>query len=42
MQFKAGYIADSIAKVITEKKAKLDSNKIAEQNQLLQINGLLQ
>jgi ATP-dependent DNA helicase RecQ len=42
MQFKAGYIADSIAKVITDFKAKLDKNVIVEQNKLLQINGLLQ
>jgi ATP-dependent DNA helicase RecQ len=42
MQFKAGYIADSIAKVITDFKAKLDKNVIEEQNKLLQINGLLQ
>ncbi len=42
MQFKAGYIADSIAKIITEYKSKLDDNNIAEKNKLLQINGLLQ
>jgi len=42
MQFKAGYIADSIAKVITEFKAKLDKNNVVEQTKLLQIKGLLQ
>jgi ATP-dependent DNA helicase RecQ len=42
MQFKAGYIADSIAEVITDTKATLTKNNVAEQNKLLQINGLLQ
>jgi ATP-dependent DNA helicase RecQ len=42
MQFKAGYIADSIAKVITEFKNKLNKSIVAEQTKLLQINGLLQ
>ncbi len=42
MQFKAGYIVDSIAKVVTDFKAKLDRHKPADQNQLDQINGLLQ
>ncbi len=37
MQFKAGYIADSIAKIITDYKAKPDKNKTDEQ-----ISGLLQ
>ena len=38
MQFKAGYIADSIAKVITDFKKNNDLDKI----KLLQIDGLLQ
>lgn len=42
MHFKAGYIADSIAKVITDFKAKLDKHKSADQTQLDQIKGLLQ
>lgn len=42
MQFKAGYIADCIAKVITVFKATLDKHKPADQTQLDQINGLLQ
>lgn len=42
MQFKAGYIVDSIAKVITDFKAKLDKNIPDDQIQLDQINGLLQ
>ncbi len=42
MQFKAGYIVDSIAKVIDDFKAKLDKRKPAEHRQLNQINGLLQ
>lgn len=42
MQFKAGYIVDSIAKVVTDFKAKLDRHKPTDQKQLDQINGLLQ
>lgn len=42
MQFKAGYIVDTIAKVVTDFKAKLDKHKPADQTQLDQINGLLQ
>jgi len=42
MQFKAGYIADSIAKVITEFKAKLNKKNLSDQTKLDQINGLLQ
>ena len=42
MQFKAGYIADSIARVITDFKTTLDKNNLAERTKLLQINGLLQ
>ena len=42
MQFKAGYIVDSIAKVINDFKATLDKHKPADQIQLDQINGLLQ
>jgi len=42
MQFKAGYVADSIAKVITEFKAKLNKKKPSDQTKLDQINGLLQ
>jgi len=42
MQFKAGYIVDSIAKVVTDFKATLDNQKPDDQKQLDQINGLLQ
>jgi len=42
MQFKAGYIVDSIAKVVADFKAKLDRHKPTDQTQLDQINGLLQ
>ena len=42
MQFKAGYIVDVIAKVVTDFKATLDRHKPADQTQLDQINGLLQ
>src|SRR6188768_1988555 len=42
MQFKAGYIVDSIAKVVTDFKATLDKHKPADQAQLDQIKGLLQ
>jgi len=42
MQYKAGYIVDTIAKVVTDFKVKLDKHKPADQNQLDQINGLLQ
>jgi RecQ family ATP-dependent DNA helicase len=41
MQFKAGYIIDTIAKVVTDFKATLDKHKPADQSQLDQINGLL-
>lgn len=42
MQFKAAYIVDAIAKVVTDFKATLDKHKPADQTQLDQINGLLQ
>ena len=42
MQYKAGYIVDSIAKVVTDYKAKLDKHIPADQTKLDQINGLLQ
>ena len=42
MQFKAGYIVDTIAKVVTDFKATLDKHIPADQTQLDQINGLLQ
>ena len=42
MQFKAGYIVDAIAKVITDFKAALNKNVQNERTQLDQINGLLQ
>lgn len=42
MQFKAGYIVDAIAKVVSDFKATLDKHKPADQTQLDQINGLLQ
>lgn len=42
MQFKAGYISDSIAKVITDFKGSLNKRTPAEQTKLDQINGLLQ
>jgi len=42
MHFKAGYIADCIAEVITEFKSTLDENKPAERIQIDQITGLLQ
>jgi len=42
MQFKAGYIVDSIAKVITDFKANLDKNKPNDRTQIDQLNGLLQ
>lgn len=42
MQFKAGYIVDAIAKVVTDFKATLDKHKPADQTRLDQINGLLQ
>lgn len=42
MQFKVGYIVDSIAKVVTDFRARLDKHKPADQNQLDQISGLLQ
>ena len=41
MQFKAGYIVDSIAKVVTSYKATLDRHNLKDQIQLDQINGLL-
>lgn len=42
MQFKGGYIIDSIATIITEKKFKFDNNKKADCDKLNQLNGLLQ
>jgi hypothetical protein len=42
MQFKAGYIVDSIAKVVTDFKSKLDKHTPADQKQHDQFNGLLQ
>lgn len=42
MQFKAGYIVDTIAKVVTDFKAGLDKKKPNDQTKLNQINGLLQ
>lgn len=42
MQFKAGYIVDTIAKVITDFKATLDKHKPIDQTQLDQFDGLLQ
>ncbi len=42
MQFKAGYIVDAIAKVVTDFKTTLDKHKPTEQVQLDQITGLLQ
>jgi len=41
-QFKAGYIVDSVAKVITDFKGSIDKRKPADQIKLDQINGLLQ
>lgn len=41
MQFKAGYIVDSIAQIVTDEKSKLDKHNPADQIQLNQINGLL-
>lgn len=42
MHFKAGYIVDAIASVITEYKFSLDKKKPNDKKQLNQINGLLQ
>ncbi len=42
MQFKAGYIVDTIAKVISNFKAQLNSDQPADKTKLDQINGLLQ
>lgn len=42
MQFKAGYIVDAIAKVVTDYKANLNKRTPADQTNLDQINGLLQ
>jgi ATP-dependent DNA helicase RecQ len=42
MQFKASYIVDSIANIITSYKSTLDKHNPNEQIQLDQINGLLQ
>ncbi|MEY5049192.1 MAG: hypothetical protein RLZZ175_2551 [Bacteroidota bacterium] len=42
MQFKAGYIADSIAKVIIDYKAKLDKYNEKDNYKFLQIDGLLE
>lgn len=41
-QFKAGYIADSIAKIITDYKANLNIENAEHKRKLDQINGLLQ
>ena len=42
MQFKAGYIVDSIAKVINDFKVNLDEDIPADKIKIDQINGLLQ
>jgi ATP-dependent DNA helicase RecQ len=42
IQFKAGYIVDSIAKIITDFRASVDRHSPLEQVKLDQINGLLQ
>lgn len=42
MQFKAGYIVDAIAKVVTDFKSDLDKKIPDNLNKLNQINGLLQ
>ena len=42
LQFKTGYISDSIVKVLTDFKATLDTKKPIDQSKLDQINGLLQ
>ena len=42
MQFKAGYIVDAIAKVVTDFRATLNKNIPNEKTQLDQIKGLLQ
>lgn len=42
MQYKAGYIIDTIAKVVTDFKADLDRKIPDDLNKLNQINGLLQ
>lgn len=42
MQFKAGYIIDAIAKVLTDFKASLNKHTPADHKKLDQINGLLQ
>ena len=42
MQFKAGYIVDAIAKVITDFKVSLNKQTPADHKKLDQINGLLQ
>jgi len=42
MQYKAGYIVDSIGQIINDFKSSLNKRKPAEQQQLDQINGLLQ
>ncbi|MBK6836134.1 MAG: hypothetical protein IPG89_18435 [Bacteroidetes bacterium] len=42
MQFKAGYIVDTIAKVITDFRTALNKNVPIEKTQLDQIKGLLQ
>ena len=41
MQFKAGYIVDSIATIITDYKSQLNSKDKKEEEKLLQIDGLL-
>ena len=42
MQFKAGYIVDTIAKVVTDFRANMDMHETNGKKQLDQINGLLQ
>lgn len=42
MQFKAGYIVDTIAKVVNNFKSQLNSDLPADKTKLDQINGLLQ
>ena len=42
VQFKAGYIADSIAEVVNVHRDNLDNHKPEDKIKLDQINGLLQ
>lgn len=42
MQYKAGYIVDSIAKIISDYRINLDKYNLADQRKIDQINGLLQ